>query len=515
MSLTLTAIVAVAMTFRLGSLATYGLSDDEVTKVRATEAYARGDFTVNAEHPMLMKVAIWASLAAAGRWNAVAPKAYQIPVEAAVRLPNALIGTASVLVMYGVAHAYFGTPVALIAAMLLAVDPAVTSINRLAKEDTFVVFFFLLAVWLYERAKQVGARDTVRAQPWYMGSAAAFGLMLASKYLPHFYGLYCVVNVATHRDAGPNSPIKRRFFATLGAAFAIANFALFFPGTVHRILGYLQGGGMAHHGWPYAERLWVTDVPISALGIPPTFYAVFLLTRLPVVTLIGAVIGGIVAWTRRRERGYVFLRVFFVFQLVGFSVMAAKFLRYSLPILVILDLMAAVGIVAALEWLFKRLKSNLRPVFMAIACATLAIVLFAGQLHASPFFSMHRTTLARALDANGRRFPEGSYDFGVREAVTRIVASARPGAEVISDVPQVVEFYLSRSSRTDLQVKSLSGSGVFSKTREQWVLVQDAHVYFETEEVIALLRLRHRPIAEFRMDDVTVLQLFRISPRHL
>jgi hypothetical protein len=514
-SLALTAIVAVALTFRFSSLALYGLSDDEVTKVRATEAYARGDFTANAEHPMLMKLAVWSSIGVADRWNNVVSAGYQIPVETAVRLPNVVIGTASVLVMYGVASAYFGTPVALIAALLMALDPAITSINRLAKEDTFVVFFFLLAVWLYERAKQIGVRDTGGAQPWYMGSAAAFGLMMASKYLPHFYGLYCVVNVATLRNAGPNSPVRRRFFAALAAAFAIANVAVFFPGTVRHMLDYLQGGRVTHHGWPYDGQLWVTDVPISALGVPPDFYATLLLTRLSLVTLIGATIGCVIAWKHRRERGYVFLRVFFVFQMVGFSVMAAKFLRYSLPILVIVDLLAAVGIVAAVDWLVKRTSAKLRPVLMPVTYAALAIVLFAGQLQASPFFSMHRTAFARWLDDDGRRFPESSYDFGVREAVSRIVASARPGATIVSDVPQVVAFYLSRSPRMDLHVKPLASNGVFSSTTEQWVIVQESHVYFETEELITLLRLRHRPVAEFRMDDVAVLQLFRIVPGHL
>jgi len=82
-------------------------------------------------------------------------------------------------------------------------------------------------------------------------------------------------------------------------------------------------------------------------------------------------------------------------------------------------------------------------------------------------------------------------------------------------VPQVVEFYLSRGPRTDLRVKSLSSNGVFSSTTEQWVIVQESHAYFETEELITLLRLRHRPVAEFRMDDVTVLQLFQSAPERL
>jgi 4-amino-4-deoxy-L-arabinose transferase-like glycosyltransferase len=428
-----------------------------------------------------------------------------------VRLPNAVIGAATILVMYGVAHAYFGTPVALIAALLLALDLNVTAINRLAKEDTFVVFFFLLAVWMYERAKQVGTTNVVRAQRWYVGSAAAFGWMLASKYLPHLYGMYALGNVATQRHAGPNSPVKRRFFATMTVAFVTANVVILFPSTWRHMLGYAQGVGLPHHGWPYAHQLWVTDVPISPLGVPPTFYLMLLLTRVPLVTLAGAAIGALVAASRRRERGYVFLRVLLLFQLLGYSVIAAKFLRYSLPILVLFDLLAAVGIVAIVGWLAKQVKGEARAFVAPIAYGALALVLFAGQVQASPFFSMPRTTLARWLDADGRRFPEAAYDFGVREAVARIAASAAPGAEIVSDVPEVVRFYLARRPRSDIQVTTFSGSTLYKTATEQWVLVQDAHVYFETEQRIALLRLRHAPVAEYRIRDMPVLQVFRIS----
>jgi hypothetical protein len=512
-ALALTAIVMVAVTFRTSALSSSGLSDDEVTKVRAAEAYSRGDFGVNTEHPMLMKLAIWGSISAADTWNQIAPSRYRVSVEAAVRLPNAVIGAATPLVMYGVAHAYFGTPAALVAALLLALDPNVMSINRLAKEDTFVVFFFLLAVWLYERGKQVGTTDVVRAQRWYLGSATAFGWMVASKYLPHLYGLYALFNVATQRDAGANRPVKRRFFATMAVAFIAANVVILLPSTWRHMLGYAQGAGLAHHGWPYAHQLWVTDVPISPLGVPPTFYAMFLLTRVQLVTLAGATVGAIVAAYRRRERGYVFLRVMLCFQILGYSVMAAKFLRYSLPILVLVDLLAAVGIATMVGWLAKQVKSETRAFLVPVAYGALALVLFAGQVQASPFFSMHRNPLARWLDADGRRFPEASYDFGIREAVAQIAASAAPGAEIVSDVPQVVEFNLARSPRNDIQVKSFSGSTLYDTATEQWVLAQDAHVYFETEQLIALLRLRHRPVAEYRIGDVPVLQVFRIPGR--
>jgi len=191
-------------------------------------------------------------------------------------------------------------------------------------------------------------------------------------------------------------------------------------------------------------------------------------------------------------------------------VMAAKFLRYSLPILVICDLMAAVGLVAALMWLAQRLTNGVRSAVLTIGAAALAIVLFAGQVQTSPFFSFHRTTLARWLDSDGRRFPESTYDFGVREAVSQIAAAALPGATIVTDVPEVVRFYLDRGSRGDLQITSFSAAGLSADATEQWVLVQDAHVYFETRELVALLRMRHAPAAEYRINDITALQLFRI-----
>jgi hypothetical protein len=199
-----------------------------------------------------------------------------------------------------------------------------------------------------------------------------------------------------------------------------------------------------------------------------------------------------------------------VFQLIGYSAMAAKFIRYSLPILVVFNLLAAVGVVTAVRWIAQKLKSRVRAAFVPVAYGGLALVLFAGQVQAAPFFSMHRAALARWLDADGRRFPEAAYDYGVREAVTEIAASATAGAVIVSDVPEVVRFYLDRTSRTGVRAESLSGSGLSRNGTEQWVLVQDAHVYFETEEPIKLLRMRHTPVKEYRINGVTVLQVFRI-----
>src|SRR5882672_622042 len=176
----LTVVLAAATLTRTAHLATYGFSEDEINKVHAVEEYRHGRFGANAEHPMLMKLAMWGSVAASERWNAVAPPERAMSLETAIRLPNALAGAATTLVLFAAVELLFGTPSALAASAVWALDVNAIATSRIGKEDTFLLFFFLLAVWCYEWAKRQGVTDPSGAQLWYTGSGAAFGLMLAS-----------------------------------------------------------------------------------------------------------------------------------------------------------------------------------------------------------------------------------------------------------------------------------------------------------------------------------------------
>src|SRR5262245_44273565 len=143
-----------ALWFRLAALSTYGFSEDEIHKVRAIEQYRAGDFSANAEHPMLMKLAMWCSVDLANRWNGIAPAGRAVSFETAIRIPNAVAGSLTTAVLFGVADVLFGPAVAVLAALLWALDVNAIAINRIGKEDTFLLLFFLTAVWCYERAKQ-------------------------------------------------------------------------------------------------------------------------------------------------------------------------------------------------------------------------------------------------------------------------------------------------------------------------------------------------------------------------
>jgi hypothetical protein len=511
----LVVVTSLAFGYRAAALSTYGLSDDEVNKVQAIDQYRLGHFGANAEHPMLMKLAMWGSVDLASAWNHVAPAGDTIAIESALRLPNVLGGTLTTLVLFGLAELLFGTGVAVLASLLWALDVNAIAINRIGKEDTFLLFFFLLAMWCYERAKRQGVTDPTGAQRWYVRSGAAFGLMLASKYMPHYLGIYALFNVIADPHPGANRPKKIRYYGAMLAAFIAANVAVLMPGTWQYCMQYVVGTGLVHHGYPYAGHLYVTNIPISPLGVPATFYLRLLATKVPLAVL-GATVAGLVELVRRRrERGFVLLRVWLVFVLIPYSLVAAKFMRYALPLFAAVDLVAAIGFIAGIGWLLrKRWLSRVTRVSVALVTLVVSIVaLGAGLQSAHPFYSLSRNAVGERIAAAGETFPEEAYDYGVREAVAAIAGTTGPSAVVVSDVPAVVAYYLKAAGRTDLQVRSLSGQGIPDGRRPSWVIVQDDHATFENHDVVEQLRLQSVPWREFRAGDALTAQVFRISGR--
>jgi dolichyl-phosphate-mannose-protein mannosyltransferase len=502
-----------AVVFRAEALSTYGLSEDELNKVHAIEQYRAGHLAANAEHPMLMKLAMWGTVGLADTWNRIAPAEEAISLETAVRLPNVLAGAVTTIALFGVADLLFGGAVATAVSVIWAFDVNAIAINRIGKEDTFLLLFFLIAVLCYERGKRVGTRDLPTAQRWYTLSGAAFGLMLASKYMPHFLGIYALFNLITDLDAGANRPDRLRHFGAMAAAFLAANVAVLLPETWRYAARYVQGDMLAHHGYLYKGALYVTNVPVSPLGVPATYYLRLLATRVPLAVLAAAVPGAIEMVRRRTERGFVLMRVLVLFVLVPYSLMAAKFIRYSLPMLASVDLMAAVGLVSGVAWILR--KQWLSPVARATGAALVAGVFFgqlaAAQVAAAPFYSLYQNGIGARVDPGGVSFSEQTYDYGVRESVTAIVQVAGRDALILSDAPAVAAHYVARSGRPDIDVRSLSAHGIPKGSRDTWIIVQDEHATFENALIVAQLVAAWKPWAEFRIGDVVAARVFRLQ----
>jgi hypothetical protein len=214
---------------------------------------------------------------------------------------------------------------------------------------------------------------------------------------------------------------------------------------------------------------------------------------------------------RRKERGFVWLRIFLVFLLLAYSVMAAKFQRYSLPMLLFVDILAAVGLVTTLAWLADRVQRIWsRQVVLPIGCAIVVGTLIVDSITIAPFYSMHQNAIGSRMEPPGTRFPEEAYDYGVREAVSDIARVAPHHTSIVSDAPDVVAYYLGRIGRTDIEARSLSTQGTAPR-REQWVLVQNDHIYFENVSFVEHLRQVRRPWREYSVMKTPVLQVFHLT----
>jgi dolichyl-phosphate-mannose--protein O-mannosyl transferase len=137
------------------------------------------------------------------------------------RLAVAVLGTASVLVLYALAHALTRSRVfATIAAGLLAIDGLAIVMSRIALLDGILTFFVLLAFWfvvldhhraLDRLAARMAARDdetttwgpVLWARPWLVAAGAAAGAATAVKwsglYVLAAIGIYVVVTDALAR----------------------------------------------------------------------------------------------------------------------------------------------------------------------------------------------------------------------------------------------------------------------------------------------------------------------------
>jgi len=498
------ALVSLSLGIRLWGLGAASFSEDEINKLRAAEAYDRGDLSANAEHPLLMKAAIWVSR------HATRP--FGVSPEGAVRLPNALAGAATTGVVFLLAESLFDAEVGGWAAALWAVDVNAAAINRIAKEDTFLLFFLLLAAYCFERAKGLSRVDARAADRWYRRSAAGFGLMAASKYMPHYFGLHAVFNFAADDNPADKTPDKRwTFYAATIAVFALANAPLALPSTWRYLAEYVRGDTLRHTGYRFAHQLYVNTLPATPWGLPWHFYAAFFATKVPLAVLAAAAIG--LVWVARHpsHRGATFVRVFLVLTLLPYSLAASKFVRYMLPMLAVVDIAAGVGA----AWLIREIDRRRGASYaapLAAACALLVAAAPAAQITAvGPYYGLAQNAVGAALDAPGALFPDDElYDAGVGEAVGWIAAVAAPGAAVCSDATAVVGEYLARSGRPDVASCSIAHDGLPMTGVQTWVIAQDGHTYFESDALIDALRRRLTPWREVRIAGVRAVQVFRV-----
>jgi hypothetical protein len=509
-------LVIVGLCFRASRLDAIGFAEDEVNKVDAVNAYERGDITANAEHPMLMKGLMYASVhVARAMWGQA------ISDEVVFRLPNAIFGALTVIPLFLLTAAFFDRWTGLLAASFWAVGVNAITFTRIGKEDTLLVFFMLFAFYFYLRAKQTSPRNLELRKRNYLLSGISFGLMLASKYFPHYFGLNALYHQYVRvRKANPGDPPGKTsgvFYLAMAAAFVIANPAVLLSRVWEYLNAYMGERLLVHSGYLFADHLYKNTVSGTPFWATPLyFYLLFMAIKIPLLVLGAFIIGLVASIKRRREPGHAFVLFMLFFWLVPYSLIGAKWLRYTLSLMPFIYMSAAVGVVALVRMAARSRASTRSRTIIAAAAVVIFIGLPAWTAYsAGPHYSLY----TNAIGANhvGYFFPHDEfYDDGLREAIKIVCDAAPPGAIIAHETPATTRYYLGKFGRGDLNSKAISAPEfeVANISGPAYIIIQRGRTYFENRDKIAAIRATFKKINEVTVNGMTAAEIFvNQSPR--
>jgi 4-amino-4-deoxy-L-arabinose transferase-like glycosyltransferase len=520
----LVVLVLLGFALRAYQLGAESLSEDELNKVRAVAEYReRGLTPANGEHPFLMKALLTLSISAAETWNAASfardNPSRQLSTEAAARLPGALLGALTALLIFLVAAELFGVEVGLIAAALWALDPAAVGFNRIAKEDSFLVFFFLLANVFWLRGQRVAEEGTRRPGRFYWATAAAFGAMMASKYLPHLIAVSGAYYYAFQGVRQTRWRMGKRkwllFFAVMGVAFVVCNPTILLPGTWREMLTFAGEKRIGHDAYEFMGTLYRNQMTLWLRGSPWYFYYVFMGVKLTLPVLFGFAVGLPLLFTRRLGDGRYFLLFWFFFWFFPFTFLGGKFTRYFTFALPAVILTAAIGTQAAAQLLARALARRGPDESLKVyarAAVALVVVAFSAfsAVTAAPHFRLYTNVLGGGHAAAGSYFPHDEfYDASTRETASAVSRLARPGATVASETPELFSYYARLAGRADLRSVSLSDrEALGTLTEGDAVVVARGRRYFSNDRVVTRLGAEATPAARISLGDTPSARVY-------
>jgi len=519
--------------FRVAGLSAEGLSEDELNKLNAVADYRANGLTgANGEHPMLMKALQATSIILAEKWNnssyVAARPDERIAPETALRLPGAVVGALSALLIFLIAAELFGVEVALIAAALWSFDPSAIGLNRVAKEDTFLLFFFMLANVFWLRGQRVAETTDKNPNKYYWLTAASYGAMVASKYVPHLMAIsWCYYWMFQQLPETRWRLGKKRlliFLGITGIAFLILSPTVLLPDTWRQMGMFAGGKRISHDGYEFMNRLYTQRFVDWLNGIPVYFYLVFTAVKLPVLTVGGFVIGLPLLFRRKMDDGRYFLLFWFLLWVVAFCFPGGKFTRYYTTILPAVLITSALGIQFVGRWIANQFTSSgfkhYIPATLGVIVITAAVV---NSIQAVPHFRLFTNSIGGGVEWAGYYFPHDEfYDASMRETMSEIARRAPSwnhglaSARVASESPSLCSHYAQQLGRPDLACVSLSDPAAVNQLRPgDYIIVARGRRYFSNDALITTLRTHATPTAELNLGPVPSVKIYQLDEKSL
>jgi hypothetical protein len=529
--ITLAVLVLAGFGLRVTDLSRESLSEDEFNKLAAVMDYrAHGLTGANGEHPLLMKALQTASLVAAEKWNNTSfttahTSELSIPVEAALRFPSVVFGALTALLIYLLAAELFGAEVALIAAALWAFDPSAIGFNRIAKEDTFLLFFFLLASVFWLRSQRLAEAGEERPA-YYWATAASCGAMMASKYVPQYfaalisyYHIFQGVPAARWRLGKPRFLL---FFAIMGATFVLCNPTILLPDTWHQMFAFVSYKRLGHQGYEFMGTIYSHKLMDWLKGVPWYFYFVFMGVKLPPLTVAAFLVGLVPLLRRKLGDGRYFLFFWTLLGLLPYTLVGGKFTRYFAPMLPVVFITAAIGVQFAARVIARTCAALFgNGDVKAYARAMLASLVILSSLWASasaaPYYRLYTNLIGGGPSKAGYYFPQDEfYDAYMRQVMFGIAQRARPGARVASETLALTAYYAQQVNRPDLVCVLLSDPAVLKELEAgDVVIAARGRRYFSNDALLSNLHQAVKPAFSVSLDTVPAADVYILDDKAL
>lgn len=522
--------VLAGLGFRTTGLSQEALSEDELNKLNAvTEYRAKGLTSANSEHPLLMKAALAVSVIACERWNSLVSGHPQLnlSVETALRIPGAILGALSAVLVFLIAMELFGLEAGLISAALWSFDPLTISFNRIAKEDTFLVFFFLLMNVFWLRGQRIAESQPQRnPDGFYWAAAACFGAMMASKYVPQLLGVpiayYYIFQgmPPTRWRLGKKKFLK--FFIVMGIAFLICNPTILLPDTWRTIAKFAGSKMIGHDSYEFMGRLYPHRAFDWLRGEPWYFFFVLLGVKLPVASLV-ALAGGVVLLFRRAtgDGRYFLLFWFFVWGLT-FTFTGGKFTRYATSLMPAVIITAALAVQFAGRWFGRAVKQIFaQPAIGVYARSALVTLVMISTIwtaaSAAPHFRLYVNAIGGGSARAGAHFPQDDfYDAYMFDAMKEIAVRARPGARVGTEIPLLAGYYATRVNRADLVCTEFSSPDELEKlTAGDFLIDARGRTYYSNQAMLQRLRQTSKPAFTISVGDTPAADVYLLDDASL
>ena len=512
--------ILIGFGLRVNDLGTESLGEDELNKLETVKEYRENGLSgKNGEHPFLMKGLQTVSIIAVEKINSLTNSpGLDISEEAALRFPVALFGSFTTLLIFLLMSELFGRSIALVSAMLWAVEPMAIGFDRIAKEDSLVLFFFLLTMLFWIRGQTSAERGKPR-WTWYAWAAAAsFAGLMASKYLPHLLAVVGAYYIIFQYIPATKWRMERarwlKFFAVMGFTFLILNPTIMLPETWREMLKFSSENRIGHDSYESMGALYINKMTAWLAGVPWTFYYVFIAvkTSLPVLALF--LIGLPMMFKRRLGDGRFFLFFWAFMWFMPFTFLGGKFTRYFTFVEPLLLIAAAATVCALAQFVAGRI-SNMRTA-PGLHAVILLIVIgspLVNSLLEAPHYRLFTNNAGTLVAVKGSYFPHDEfYDASTREIVASLAVDAASSATVAVETLGLFEHYAKNANRDDLRLISLSDKNeVRSLASGDYVVVAKGRRYVSNSDYLEYLSEMGSIPVRFTLGNTESATLYRLD----